>query len=105
VELAGANIGQTFWLAGSERNCSQKLNSSQGGDYDLEIWEPESIAAAVRYHFPSLRNVTDEEYESFWFTYKGDIKKIISEKRNAVSTSIRKGFKSNFKMVRCCACC
>ena len=66
--------------------------------------EPNSIACAVRYHFPSLRNGTDEEFESFWFTYKCDINKNMSEKRNAVSTSIRKGFKSKFKM-RCRACC
>jgi hypothetical protein len=54
--------------------------------------------------FPSLRNGTDEEFESFWFTYKCDIDKIKSEKRNAVSISIRKGFKSKFKM-RCHTCC
>ena len=29
MELTGANIGQTFWLAGSERNCFQKSNLSQ----------------------------------------------------------------------------
>jgi hypothetical protein len=50
------------------------------GDYHLEIREPKSIAGAVRYHFPSLRNGTDEEFESFWFTYKSDINIITSEK-------------------------
>ena len=117
-ELAAENNRLTIGVVGGIGRCKHWTNLLASwvreelfpkvkfvtGDYDLEMREPNSIACAVRYHFPSLRNGTDEEFESFWFTYKCDINKNMSEKRNAVSTSIRKGFKSKFKM-RYRACC
>jgi hypothetical protein len=63
------------------------------GDSLLEERGNKSIAGAFKAFFPNFKEKSEAFFESFWLTYKVDINKVMSEKRNSVATEIRKGFK------------
>ena len=64
------------------------------GDIELDERGPTSLALSFRAHFPSLFMGTDKDFESIWQTYKNDINKVMSEKRNAVVTTLKHAFAS-----------
>ena len=64
------------------------------GDIELDERGPTSLALSFRAHFPSLFMGTEKDFESIWQTYKNDINKVMSEKRNAVVTTLKHAFAS-----------
>ena len=82
------NVGQ--WV---KLELFPKVKFITGG-IELDERGPTSLALSFRAHFPSLFMGTDKDFESIWQTYKNDINKVMSEKRNSVFTTLKHAFAS-----------